>query len=69
MGHPTSTETPLALMWLANLLYPDLYDIDLTQELEDYYRDFYDYEIDEDIAEAMIEGDEMRAAKTGVRVE
>ncbi len=69
MGHPTSTETPLALMWLANMLYPDLYDIDLVQELKDYYRDFYDYEIDEDIAEAVIEGDEMRAAKSGARVE
>ena len=69
MGHPTSTETPLALMWLANLLYPDLYDIDIVQELEDYYMEFYDFEIDDETAEAMLEADEMRAAKTGARVE
>ncbi|MBO4831735.1 MAG: ABC transporter substrate-binding protein [Oscillospiraceae bacterium] len=69
MGHPTSTETPLALMWLTNLLHPDLYDIDLVQALKDYYLDFYEYEIDDDIAEAMIEADEMRAAKSGVHVE
>lgn len=69
MGHPTSTETPLALMWLTNLLYPDLYDIDLVRELKDYYLDFYEYEIDDDVAEAMIEADEMRAAKTGVHAE
>ena len=69
MGHPTSTETPLALMWLANLLYPDLYPVDYAQELKDYYLDFYDYEIDDDIAEAIIEADEMRAAKVGAHVE
>ena len=68
-GHPTSTETPLALMWLANLLYPELYDIDIVQELEDYYMEFYDFEIDDETAEAMLEADEMRAAKTGARVE
>ena len=69
MGHPTSTETPLALMWLANLLYPDLYDIDFRQALKDYYADFYDFEIDDEVAEAIIEADEMRAAKVGAHVE
>lgn len=69
MGHPTSCETPLALMWLANLLYPEDYDIDFIQELIDYYENFYDFEIDEDVAEAIMDADEMRAAKTSVSKE
>ena len=69
MGHPTSTETPLALMWLAELLYPDHFDIDFGQELRDYYAEFYDYQINDETVEAILDGDEMRAAKTGSRME
>jgi aspartate carbamoyltransferase regulatory subunit len=69
MGHPTSSETPLALMWLMNLLHPDLYPIDFTEELISYYDTFYDYPISEELAEAMMEGDEMRAAKASVSAE
>ena len=69
MGHPTSSETPLALMWLMNLLHPDLYPIDFTEELISYYDTFYDYPISEELAEAMMEGDEMRAAKVSVSAE
>ena len=69
MGHPTSTETPLALLWLAELLYPDYFDIDFSQELQDYYAEFYDYQIDEETVDAILEGDEMRAAKTGSGME
>lgn len=69
MGHPTSCETPLALMWLTNLLYPEEYDINFIEELMDYYDTFYDYEIDEEIAEAILAADEMRTAKTSVSKE
>ena len=69
MGHPTSSETPLALMWLMNLLHPDLYPIDFTEELISYYDTFYDYPISEELAEAMMEGDEMRVAKASVSAE
>lgn len=69
MGHPTSTETPLALMWLTNLLYPDDYDIDFAEELISYYKDFYDFEIDDEIVDAILEADEMRTAKMSVSKE
>jgi iron complex transport system substrate-binding protein len=69
MGHPTSTETPLALMWLTNLLYPDKYDIDFAQTLKDYYLRFYDFEIDDEMAQAILQGDEMRAPKAAQTVE
>ena len=69
MGHPTSTETPLALLWLAELLYPDYFDIDFSQELKDYFEEFYDYQLSEETVEAILAGDEMRAAKTGSGME
>ena len=69
MGHPTSTETPLALMWLANLLYPELYDIDFSQAVKDYYSEFYGFEVDDDLAQAIIQADEMRTEKTVKSVE
>ena len=69
MGHPTSTETPLALMWLANLLHPDRYAIDFPQVLKDYYLRFYNFEIDDEMAQAIIEADEMRTEKVSQKVE
>ena len=69
MGHPTSTETPLALMWLANLLYPERYEIDYLQTLRDYYLRFYDFEIDDEMAQAILQADEMRSEKTAQKAE
>lgn len=69
MGHPTSTETPLALMWLANLLYPEQYEIDFIQTLKDYYLRFYGFEIDDDMAQAILQADEMRMEKASQKVE
>lgn len=69
MGHPTSTETPLALMWLANLLYPEQYEIDYAQTLKDYYLRFYGFEIDDEMVQDIIQADEMRTEKTTQKVE
>ena len=69
MGHPTSTETPLALMWLAHLLYPEQYEIDYIQTLKDYYLRFYGFEIDDETAQAILQADEMRTEKTSQKVE
>lgn len=69
MGHPTSTETPLALIWLANLLYPEQYEVDYIQTLKDYYLRFYDFEIDDETAQAILNADEMRTEKTSQKAE
>lgn len=69
MGHPTGTETPLALLWLSELLYPDLFDVDIKEEIREYYGAFYDYDVTDELADAMLTGDDMRAAKTGGKAE
>lgn len=63
MGHPTSPETPLALIWLCELLYPDIFDYDVKKEFYSFYKDFYDFELDDDTLNAIIQGDNMRIAK------
>ena len=68
-GHPTSIETPLALLWLAKLLYPDLFSFDLTEKITDFYQSFFDLTPDSNLLEGMLEGDEMRTAKTNNKVE
>ncbi|MCR5485449.1 MAG: ABC transporter substrate-binding protein [Clostridiales bacterium] len=69
MGHPTSTEIPLAAMWLENLLYPEYYDIDFKKELYDYFLKFYDYEMSDELLDAVITGTDMRIAKPGNKME
>ncbi len=68
-GHPTSIETPLALLWLAKLLYPDLFSFDLNEKITDFYQSFFDFTPDSDLLDGMLEGDEMRTAKTNNKVE
>ncbi|MDJ0450658.1 ABC transporter substrate-binding protein [Methylocystis sp. JR02] len=40
---PPSHENPLAWMWLAQLLYPDLFRYDLRKEIEESYQIVYGY--------------------------
>ncbi len=63
-GHPSSTETPLAILWLANLLYPQYFsDIDIKNEIKEYYKTFYDFEVSDEIIENILSGVGIRAPK------
>jgi len=64
MGHPTSTETPLALLWLSELLFPNEFEIDVRKEIYDYFETYYDYQLSEEMIDAMLSGEDMRRAKT-----
>ncbi len=66
-GHPSSFETPLAILWLLNLLYPDTSEIDMNYEIIDFYKKFFDYTISNEWLEAIIDGSEMREPRTGNR--
>lgn len=63
-GHPNSVETPLAVLWLAELLYPDLFEIDIDAEIRSFFDTFYHYQIDDEWIEAIKDGDNMRRPKT-----
>ena len=39
-------DTPMTLMWMAKMVYPELFeDIDMTEEVYDYYKEVYDIEL------------------------
>ena len=46
------TDTPVTLLWMAKSMYPDLFaDIDLEQQVKDYYQEIYGVELsDEDVS-------------------
>lgn len=63
-GHPNSVETPLALLWLTELLYPEALDIDLAAETKQFYKTFFDFETDDETVAAVLSGEGMRTPKT-----
>ena len=61
-GHPSSTETSLAILWLAKLLYPDYFeDLDIREEMRDYYYTFYDFKVSEETLDKILSGKGIRA--------
>jgi len=47
-GHPSSVETPLAIIWTASTVYPELFeDIDMKAITRDFYAEFFDWQLDD----------------------
>lgn len=45
-SYTPSADTPVTLLWMAQKVYPDLFsDIDMTQEVKDYYQELYGIEL------------------------
>jgi iron complex transport system substrate-binding protein len=63
-GHPGGMETPLAILWTAKLLYPDLtMDIDMVEETRSFYKEFFNYMIDDELLGQILSGGRMRIAR------
>ncbi|MHC1682772.1 MAG: ABC transporter substrate-binding protein [Clostridiaceae bacterium] len=49
---PPSATRILGVQWLANLLYPEYVKLDINNEIKDFYKTFYNYNLtDEEIAD------------------
>jgi len=60
-GHFNSVETPLAIYWLAKLVYPDQFaDLDLEAQMKTFYKDFFDYDLDDTTIGQIIAGEGIR---------
>lgn len=44
---PPSVNRFLGLQWVANMLYPDLYDVDMVEVTKEFYSTFYHVDIDD----------------------
>ncbi|MBN2107141.1 MAG: ABC transporter substrate-binding protein [Deltaproteobacteria bacterium] len=64
-GHPGSLETPLALLWTAKTLYPDSFpDLDITAETRAFYKQFFNYDLSDELLQQMLSGRGMRRDKS-----
>ncbi|MGI6128862.1 MAG: ABC transporter substrate-binding protein [bacterium] len=63
-GHHSSLETPLAILWTAHRLYPDLFaDVDMRAETKQFFREFFNYELSDELVQDILSGEGMREAK------
>lgn len=63
-GHPSSPETPLAVLWTAKTLYPDKFtDLDMTAETKSFYKEFFDLELSDEVVNKILFGEGMRVPK------
>lgn len=54
-GHPTSIETPLAILWTAKTLYPDYFkEIDLKEEARFFYKEFFEQDYPDEVLDQIL---------------
>lgn len=54
MSSPPSVNRVLGVWWLGNLLYPALYDYDMTEAAQEFYRLFWHYDLSTEEAAEML---------------
>ena len=54
MDKPPSVQVVLGVLWLGNLLYPEIYDFDMVDETCEFYRLFWGYDLPEEAARALL---------------
>jgi iron complex transport system substrate-binding protein len=50
----------LAVKWLANLLYPEVFDYDMVAEAQAFYQLFFHYELTQEEARALLANSTLR---------
>lgn len=54
LGRPPGPNRVIGIRWLGNLIYPELFDCDIEQEVRDYFSMFYRYDLsDGEVAELL----------------
>ncbi|OIQ08049.1 vitamin B12-binding protein [Moorella thermoacetica] len=53
---PPSVNRIIGVKWLANLLYPDVFNYDLVATVKDFYARFYHYNLSDQEADALLAG-------------
>ncbi|WP_455718676.1 ABC transporter substrate-binding protein [Anaerosporobacter sp.] len=54
MGRPPSINRIIGIKWLGNLLYPDIFDYDMVEETQKFYKLFYHSTISEEQAKELM---------------
>ena len=61
IDQPPGAQQLLGVLWLGNLLYPDLYDLDIVETARDYYSLFWQYDLTADEARALMTNSTFRS--------
>jgi iron complex transport system substrate-binding protein len=63
-GHPGSLETPLAMLWTAKTVFPNLFTgMNMKNEVKKFYREFFRLELTDALYGQMLSGKGMRKPK------
>jgi iron complex transport system substrate-binding protein len=63
-GHPGGIETPLAMIWTAKKIYPDLFqDINIEKEVALFYKQFFNLNLSDKLVNKILSGKGMRLDK------
>ncbi len=63
-GHPGSLETPLAVLWTAKTLYPEMFtEINMAAETKAFYKEFFNFELTDEDVTKILAGKGMRISK------
>jgi iron complex transport system substrate-binding protein len=54
LDKPPSIQTVLGLEWLGNLLFPEVYDFDIVQRVQEFYQLFWHYDLSADEARELM---------------
>jgi iron complex transport system substrate-binding protein len=63
-GHPNSLEIPLGALWTAEKLYPERFeDVDIKTIVIDFYKEYFDLELEDEVLDQLLTGKDMRLEK------
>ena len=63
-GHHSSLETPLAILWTAQRLYPERFtDVDMAAETKQFFQEFFNYKLSDELVQDILSGEGMRETK------
>jgi iron complex transport system substrate-binding protein len=66
VSNPPSINMCLGILWLGNILYPDLYQYDMKDKAQEFYKLFWNYDLtDEEAKEMLANSSIKRAAQDG----
>ena len=63
LGRPPGPNRMIGVRWLGNLLYPELFDYDIEQEVKDFYSLFYRYELSDAEVDNLLGNSTLKAAE------
>lgn len=55
LDRPPSVNRILGLKWAGNLIYPEIYDYNMRDEVEEFYEKFYHYQLTEEEIDELLE--------------